>query len=59
MDEKQSPNEEQEPSDELSRKMSQWQQANPQATLTEIELSDEEMLYLEDLYRPHQILGHS
>jgi uncharacterized protein with PIN domain len=37
MDEKQTPNEEQEPADELSRKMSQWQQANPQATLTDIE----------------------
>ena len=37
MDEKQTPNEEQKPPDELSRKMSQWQQTNPQATLTEIE----------------------
>ena len=35
MDEKQSPNEQQ--PDDLARKMSQWQQANPDATLTEIE----------------------
>lgn len=35
MDEKQTPNEEQ--SDELARKMNQWQQANPNATLTEME----------------------
>jgi uncharacterized UBP type Zn finger protein len=35
MDEKQTPSEEQ--PDELSRKMSQWQQANPHATLTEME----------------------
>jgi transposase-like protein len=35
MDEKQTPSEEQ--PDELTRKMSQWQQANPHATLTEME----------------------
>lgn len=35
MDEKQPP--QQEESDELVRKMSQWRRANPQATLTEIE----------------------
>ena len=35
MDEKQTPSEEQ--TDELARKMSQWQQANPHATLTEME----------------------
>jgi transposase-like protein len=35
MDEKQTPQEEQ--PDELTRKMRQWRQANPQATLTEIE----------------------
>lgn len=35
MDEKQTPNEEQ--SDELARKMNQWQEANPNATLTEME----------------------
>lgn len=35
MDEKQTPNEGQ--SDELARKMNQWQQANPNATLTEME----------------------
>ena len=35
MDEKQTPREEQ--PDELSQKMSQWQQANPLATLTDIE----------------------
>jgi len=35
MDEKQIPSEEQ--PDELTRKMSQWQKANPHATLTEIE----------------------
>jgi len=35
MDEKQTPNEEQ--TDELAHKMSQWQQANPHATLTEME----------------------
>jgi transposase-like protein len=35
MDEKQSPSDER--PDELGRKMSQWQQANPHATLTDIE----------------------
>jgi transposase-like protein len=35
MDEKQTPGEEQ--ADELTRKMSQWQQENPQATLTDME----------------------
>ncbi len=35
MDEKESP--EQEQPDVLTRKLSQWRQANPQATLTEIE----------------------
>jgi transposase-like protein len=35
MDEKQAPQEEQ--VDELMHRMSQWQQANPQATLTDIE----------------------
>jgi len=35
MDEKQTPSEEQ--PDELTRKLSQWQQANHQATLTEME----------------------
>lgn len=35
MDEKQTPSEER--PDELTRKMSQWQKANPQATLTEME----------------------
>ena len=35
MDEKQTPKEEE--SDKLTRKMSQWQQANPQTTLTEME----------------------
>ena len=35
MDEKQTPNKEQ--PDELTRKMSHWQKANPHATLTEIE----------------------
>lgn len=35
MDEKQ--NSQQEQADELTRKMRQWQQTNPQATLTEIE----------------------
>ena len=35
MDEKQTPSEEQ--PDELVRKMSQWQQSNPHATLTEME----------------------
>jgi Lon protease-like protein len=35
MDEKQPPSEEQ--PDELTRKMSQWQKANPDATLTEME----------------------
>ena len=35
MDERQTPNEEQ--PDELSQKMSQWQKANPHATLTEME----------------------
>jgi hypothetical protein len=35
MDEKQTPNEKQ--PDELTRKMSQWQKANPHATLTEME----------------------
>ena len=35
MDEKQSPRQEQ--PNELTRKMSQWQQTNPQATLTDME----------------------
>ena len=35
MDEKQTPSEEQ--PDELTRKMSQWQKANPHATLTDME----------------------
>ena len=39
MDEK--PNPQTEISDELARKMSQWRQANPNATLTDIELAVE------------------
>jgi len=39
MDEKQNPQQEQ--PDELRRKMSQWRQANPKATLTEIETAVE------------------
>lgn len=42
MDEKQTPNEGQ--SDELARKMNQWQQANPNATLTEMEKAVESEL---------------
>jgi transposase-like protein len=62
MDEKQTPNEEQ--PDELSQKMSQWQKANPHATLTEIEEAVEAELaklrkqLVEEMVREKEAASH-